>query len=257
MTNPRVLLYCPVMDKPRPETAKAIKRLMFDGTITIEYGRENPYGVGDYRNVLAQYQRAWVLALEGGYDALFTIEHDIIPPSDALDKLWKAGAPVAYGLYRFRTTNVVNFYRYTRGRAPDQSYSTYPADWERVKDEEVIPVSGVGFGCTLIRSSVLRDVTPRAIDESGLSVDIAFATDCMAKRIKQVGVPGVVCGHVHDGVTLWPFDGLSAIVKVRALQNVNVFAGSATLSMKRGNVYEIEQAAIDDLTRAGFVQVVK
>lgn len=254
MTNPRVLLYCPVIDKPLPETAKAIKRLTFDGSVTIEIGRENPYGKGDYRNVLAQYEHAWDMALDGGYDALLTIEHDIIPPSDALEQLWRANVPVAFGMYRFRTCNIINLYRNTTGRAPDQSYSIFPEEWEKLRGREVIPVSGVGWGCTLIRSSVLREVKPRAVDETGLSVDIAFASDCQARKIKMYGVPGVVCGHIHEGKTLWPFALRDMFIKVRCLQSVNIETRGRTLSMKRGGIYEIEETQEIDLWRAGYIE---
>lgn len=257
MTNPRVLLYCPVIDRPLPETAKAIKRLTFDGSVTIEIGRENPYGKGDYRNVLAQYKHAWDMALDGGYDALLTIEHDIIPPSDALDRLWLAGAAVAYGCYRFRTSNVINLYRNTRGRAPDQSWSIYKDEWEKIKNEEVIPVSGIGFGCTLIRRPVLEKITPRADDTAdGLSVDIAFAKDCLTNKVKQVGLPGVVCGHIQNGVALWPYDdSKSLLATVIVRMRVNIDHHGSTLALEKGDIKYIDADQAHELARAGFVEV--
>jgi len=254
--NPRVLLYCPVLDKPLPETAKAIKRLTFDGSVTIEIGRENPYGKGDYRNVLAQYQHAWDMALDGGYDALLTIEHDIIPPSDALEKLWQAGAPVAYGCYRFRTSNVINLWRYANKHGLDSSLSLFPDDLRRAMSVGVVKVSGVGFGCTLIRKPVLEKIKPRPDDDNGLSVDIAFAKDCLKNDINQLGHFGVMCGHIEKGEILWPFENRqSPLAPVKALMHVNINHYGRTLQLVKGARYDIDAEQAKDLARAGFVEV--
>ncbi len=259
----KILIYCPVIDKPKPKTAAAIRRQRIDGgVVDVVYGKENPHSGYDYRNVLAQYKKAWTLALVGGYDALLTVEYDIIPPDDALQKLWNTKALVAYGMYLFRTKPplIMNLYRASSGRYPDQSLSLFPDEYKRITAKnEIIPVSGVGFGCTLIRREALEAVPIRGIpgEDKNPSCDIQFAADCMAKKIKMVGHTGVVCGHLHDGKLLMPNskEGTDTVtIKARMTLYVNLYGKSVQLHA--GQTCQFDRHTALELQRAGMVEVV-
>ena len=94
----KVLAFTPTYGSAlRPETVASVTGQRWNGALVWVVGRCNPYPSPDLRNVFAQYRmaRGWTLA--GGYDALLTVEHDMVLPPDAVEKLVDAGAPVAYG----------------------------------------------------------------------------------------------------------------------------------------------------------------
>ena len=104
MNLPRVLAYCPVAPttpKVYGRTVQSIFGLYWPAPLDVVFGREDhpdPERAG-YLNVLDKYDRAREMALAGGYDALLTIEADMIVPPLALARLARVEADVAYGLY--------------------------------------------------------------------------------------------------------------------------------------------------------------
>lgn len=156
---------------------------------------DNPFD-RPYENILHQYTKARDRALTGGYDALFTVESDMIVPPDALQSLLACESGVAYGLYVFRHTRH-NWSAYTSiaersGRSISEDAYWAKAVWGTVQD-----VSGVGLGCTVIRREVLESVPFRLFDDAPdkTSCDWAFAYDCDQAGITQRCDLGVVCGH--------------------------------------------------------------
>lgn len=198
---PRVLCYTPTYgDHLRPETVASVGRQQFDGKLLHVIGRHNPHPAPDLRNVALQFMLAREKALADDYDALWCVEHDMIIPSDGLAKLWDTGAPVAYGVYMLRHTYVVNARKVGPGHG--KSYSTDPDALSDALVRGVVDVNGVGFGCTLVRREVLERVPFRPEDWS--TSDVTFAADCRAADVRQVAHFGVLCGHIHNGVALWP-----------------------------------------------------
>ena len=53
----------------------------FDGVLDWVVSKDNPYPVPDHRNVLAQYRVARERCISEGYDALLTVEHDMVLPN--------------------------------------------------------------------------------------------------------------------------------------------------------------------------------
>jgi hypothetical protein len=199
--TPRVLCYTPTYgDALRPETVKSVGMQQWSGRMMHVIGRHNPHPAPDLRNVAAQFMLARDKALLDGYDALWCVEHDMIIPSDALGKLWDTGAAVAYGVYMLRHTYVVNARKLGAGHG--QSFSTDPDALADAIRCEVVPVNGVGCGCTLVRRDALERVPFRM--EDGVTVDVTFAADCREAGVAQVAHFGVLCGHIHNNVALWP-----------------------------------------------------
>jgi hypothetical protein len=154
------------------------------------------------RNVLAQYSHARELCLSGPYDALVTIEQDMILPPHALATLWEDGAAVVYGTYMLRHgMPVINALRHENQRNLGMSLSLYNGALAQASKAERIEVSGVGFGCTLIRRSVLEAI-PFRQDDAGNAPDMPFARDCLQRGIEQIARFNVRCGHIHEGEIL-------------------------------------------------------
>lgn len=94
-----LLIFTPTYaDGPRGETLASVSQQQTTLEITHEVSwLDNPLPGRRMENVIAQYQKAWKMALDGGYDALLTVEHDMVLPSNAVQKLWDTDAAVAMG----------------------------------------------------------------------------------------------------------------------------------------------------------------
>ena len=113
---PKVLAFMPTYqengkDKIRNRTRACWDALTFDGELVKHISRVNPHkNVGDgaqrnktgHENVLVQYQTAWQMVMDSDYEALLTVEHDMIFKPEYLQMLWDADKPVTYGMYVFR-----------------------------------------------------------------------------------------------------------------------------------------------------------
>jgi len=211
MEDVRVLAFTATYGSgPRPETLESVAALAWEGRFDHEVSWHNPYPAGDPRNVTAQMERGRQMALEGGYDALLSVEHDMRVPPNALQRLWNLQAPVAYGVYLFRHgTPVLNVYE--RYPAPSvnvgESLSLHPAALARALRRGVAEVSGVGFGCTLIRRPVLEAIAFRNRDGESNGADMTFAMDCLRAGFRQMADFGVACGHWDGGRWLEPCAG--------------------------------------------------
>lgn len=201
--KPKILIFCPTY-RLEPETVDAIMAQRHDFLLDVTFTRWNPGG--DDRNaILWQYSKARRTVLTCGYDALFIIESDVIPPADALQKLLKVDADIASGLYVFRRQEqaVVNACRYIPGHDwPEQSYSFFPDDFERLFGK-TIRTSGLGIGCTLIHRHVLEGIAFR--DGGVAHCDYTLARDALVAGYSMKVDTSILCGHKRpDGVILYP-----------------------------------------------------
>lgn len=209
-----VLIFCPTYPS-RP----LVKQRMLDAVMNLDwpdcdvvFGRDDIQRTdraAGYRNLFGKYARARAMALAGSYDAMLTVEADVIVPRHALSQLVGTGAPVAYGLYCSRNkhwgpgghhwlvvTEAGN--RYAQPASMDEAFRARA--WG-----EVVESAGHGLGCTLIRREVLEQIPFRMPEDADAACDWYFALDCQAAGIRQVHHCGVQCGHIlNDQVALWP-----------------------------------------------------
>ncbi len=253
---PGLLVFTPTYgDALRPETVASVNAQQFDGSLTHEISYHNPYPIGDMRNVTAQYQRARDLLLAGDYDALLTVEHDMVLPPDAAQRLWDTDAPVVYGVYMLRHgSNVLNLWRYTGGRNLGMSLSLYPDELRRARRAKTWRVSGVGFGCTLIRREVLERI-PFRQDPSGNAPDIPFALDCLQRGVVAVGRFDVACGHIEGGKVLKPYVNGGIVARAYALQDVTVNVEGESRRLVKDRYYTLPLPVAGELARAGYVRL--
>jgi hypothetical protein len=258
--KPKVLLYCPTYkvkgnELIKQQTRDAIRSLRFNGDLDVVINAHSWYPPPDYRNVLEHYKHARKLTLDGGFDALLTVEHDIIPPRWGLQRLWDMDVPVAYGVYIFRgSNNVVNVFRMVNSDNPDMSMSLFKGMLQNAVKKGIVETSGTGNGFTLIRRDVLEKLDFRQSDNGSYCPDLPFSTDCLRAGIKQYANFKVLCGHVLDNGTLWVNTEYGIMMnRIQVLQN---FVGSDGVKYKAGKTYDMDAGLVDDYSRAGFIQVV-
>lgn len=190
---PKLFVFTPTYgDKLRPETVAGIEAQQFAGTLDYRIGRHNPYPDGDLRNVTAQYALARQLFLGGEWDALLAVEHDMVIPPHAAQTLYDSDGDVVYGAYLLRQGYVLNTRRMdgsVLGQRPPDDCAETP---------------GLGFGCTLMRRSVLERIAFRPDPATG-TCDATFAADCAAAGVRQVVRFDVACGHIVQGVVMQPY----------------------------------------------------
>ena len=199
-----VMVYTPVL-RLEPETVKAIFNLEWEGPLSLLFQRDNPSGDA-HEDVLHQYKRARELFLKGPYDAMMVIESDIIMPVDTLQKLAALDVDCAYGIYRFRKSNVINAYERYPGnpRNEGESLSLHPDKLAAAMKNNQIRISGGGLGCVLIKRHVLEQIDFR-MEPKGAFCDTYFNRDVMHAGMMQVADLTILCGHIdEDRSILWP-----------------------------------------------------
>jgi hypothetical protein len=195
-----------------PETEAALEALQGQTSvhnITLRlYGNDDP-ALDPKDNIVAKHNRMRADVLEGAFDALLTVEADMIVPPDAVEKLTKVEADVAYALYISRHHTMPLAFPKIDG-FKGRSIAADPDLWrDKLAAGDVIPTEGAGFGCTLIHRRVLEQVSFRRVTGTRRSAlfadDWTFALDVKEAGFKSAHHLGVQCGHLaHDGRVLWP-----------------------------------------------------
>lgn len=271
----KVLIYCPLMPRSpgiHQRTLDSIFALEWDGQADIVFGKCDQDYIQfdrDERNkdIVGKYNNAREMAIRGNYDAMMTIEADMIPPPNALKRLSKVDADIAYGLYVSRHgkhgwlvyKNITERVRGSEsmGESPDERRSMWG---------QVIESNGAGLGCTLISREVLEAIPFR---ETGqwVSNDWYFSVDAIDKGFTQKHDCSVVCGHIDGYRTLWPDVAQGYIVTnegrldIREMMDManGKYIAMATLDMGgyfayRGDEVELDEEVAKVLLKKRFIK---
>lgn len=206
----KIFLLCPLhpLFGVCNEARRSIEALDINGfEVTVHYDatETQPDRIDRNQSVLDKFQNGRRLFLAGDYDAMLTVEYDNIAPVDALQRLARVDADVAYGLYCSRISpRWLAFWRLF-----DESGITYSKDEPTVKAAwgNVIETCGVGFGCTLIHRRVLEAISFRIVPGHPCANDWHFSLDCMKAGFVQKHDCAVVVGHIISQRPLsvvWP-----------------------------------------------------
>lgn len=256
---PGLLVFTPTCDGGlRDACRQSVLAQDYTGRWEWVIDADDPFPPPDHRNVLAKYQRARRQVLAGDYHALVTVEHDMVLPPDALTKLDATAADVVYGTYVLRHgSNVLNTWQYIGGRNLGESLTLHPQELQRLRQAGQGRVSGVGWGCTLMRRRVLERIKFRDGDGENPAGDLAFAVDVQRAGLVAMARFDVACGHIEGDEVLHPWEiGLINMVEVDALQSLNVLIAGAVVRLVAGQRYELPGADAHELARAGYVRIV-
>lgn len=253
----RLLVYTPTTeDGPAAACRESIEGQRFGGQWEWVVDADDPFPVPDHRNVLAKYRRAKALALAGEYDGLVTVEHDMVLPVDALERLAETTeGGVVFGVYVLRHgSNVLNAWQYHGDRNLGMSLTLFPNELRILRKAGRGRVSGVGWGCTLIRRAVLERAPLADGNGTCPAGDLPFAQWCLNNKIAMWARFDVPCGHIEEGKILMPYEDGVNMAKIKALQSVNVMVGGASLRLEAGQRYVIPERDAAELERAGYVE---
>ncbi len=194
----KVLIYCPLNPKtPRvfARTITSIFNLDWPHPMEIVFGKDDEPVSKPYNNLTEKYNRARQMTLDGGYDALLTIEADMIVPPDTVKRLAAVDADVAYGLYVSRHGRLIWLAFTAVSEHAGTSISVVP-EQARASWGKVIETKGVGMGCTFIHRHVLEAIEFRH-PPTTFANDWYFSLDCMEHGFVQKHDMGCVCGHIQ------------------------------------------------------------
>lgn len=292
----KILAFTPTYaDALAPETVASMDAQRFDGVLDWVVSKDNPYPVPDHRNVLAQYRMARERCIRDGYDALLTVEHDMILPDNAVQELANTPGDVAFGVYLFRWGSLVlNVFEYINERNIGESLSLHPKKARAAVKAGMLRVSGCGWGCTLLRRSALEAIEfPEEFPENP-AYDIRFAQLAIRAGLEMTANFRVLCGHKQRVVDirntqrtdvvreeiLWPFvhdkrvtdsgyfmqvagehlplyrDAVAPDTSVIARQSVNVMVNGNSVKLIAGQGYLLPYDLAFDLARAAYVEIV-
>ena len=205
-----VLVFCPTYPNfPRvyAKTLQSIFALEWAEPLAIVFQRSGVDACDELDDITWKYNEARRLTLDGGFDALFCVEADMIVPPDALVKLAAVDADVTTALYVSRHSDH-SWYVYdeidtdrstAQCRTPDMTPTRAREVWGNV-----VVTKGGALGCTLIHRHVLERLTFR--NEGAIPNDWWFALDAERAGFRQMAHCGVTCGHIDAAhrVTLYP-----------------------------------------------------
>lgn len=197
------------------------------------------------------------MALNGGFDALVTLEHDMLMPSNALALLASTTeAGVVYAPYMLRHgTPVLSLWQYIGSRNLGMSLQNYPAELSRLRQAGVGIVSGVGWGCTLIWRATLERIPFHDGGGANPAGDVQFAEDCLRAGVVAMGRFDCPIGHfTEEGRLLMPYEEIEP-VEVEPLESANVMLSDGrVVRLVAGQRIRVSRADAWELARAGYIE---
>jgi len=142
------------------------------------------------RNKLREY------FLKNDYDYLLSLEQDVVPPKDIIERLMKHKKEICSGLYfkeRDGELVPIMYISYKEGFAKLPKF-------EEIPDDELVEVVTSGLGCILISRKVVERVKFRYEKDNEPWDDVWFCEDARTKGFKVYVDTSVRCKHFIKGM---------------------------------------------------------
>ncbi len=218
---PRVLIATPIYDKKDYSLDTFLQdvgkisypnyeHILIDNSTTEEYaeslkarGIQNVYHIkrgSNSREALARAQNfARHYALDHGFDYMFSLESDIHPPADVIQRLLIHNKEVITGLYMIGIGVDVPCITITEWVPKLMANGTRLLTKEEADEVKkgmgLIPVHAGGFGCCLIKKEILEMFSFRYDPRFQSHSDVYFFSDLYTAGIQAWVDTDIVCEH--------------------------------------------------------------
>lgn len=143
------------------------------------------------RNLLRKY------CLEKGYDYLFSLEQDVIPPKDIIDKLLKHNKKIVGALYfKLEDENTLSPLAWVHHKGKYARRLNYGD----IIEPRLIEVITCGLGCVLMHRDVLEKVNFRYDKNRDSFDDVWFGVDARRNGFKIYLDTSIKCKHLIKGM---------------------------------------------------------
>ncbi|MEK6964401.1 MAG: glycosyltransferase family A protein [Nanoarchaeota archaeon] len=142
------------------------------------------------RNVLRQK------ILDEGYDYFLSLEQDLLPPVDVIERLLNHHKEIVTGVYYKEGVHAGKKVPYALLYIEQQGKLVL-AHPERLKGKELLPINACGLGCILIHRAVLEKISFRKPTSGVAQDDMMFCYDAQKAGFTLYADPTVICEHLH------------------------------------------------------------
>ncbi|MBS3150483.1 hypothetical protein J4425_01600, partial [Candidatus Woesearchaeota archaeon] len=197
----RILIGCPTSNYKsyclkeylhgvRNLTHKYVDLVLVDNSKNSDYYNSVKERIVSSRNKLKEY------FLKNDYDYLLSLEQDVVPPKDVIERLMKHGKDICSGLYFKEKDNELIPIMYV----PYKNEFAKLLKFEEIPENELIEVITSGLGCVLIKRKVLENVEFRYEKNKEPWDDVWFCEDARQKGFKVYVDTSVRCKHFIKGM---------------------------------------------------------
>lgn len=145
------------------------------------------------RNVLRQK------VLDGNYDYFFSLEQDVIPPKDVIERLLGHNKQIISGVYfnRRAVGGVMKFCPLLWIESDEGETMVRSMPDSMVWQDQLTEIKACGLGCVLIHRDVLKKVKFRYDPNKVAFDDMHFSKDCIIEhKFKIYADTGIKCMHL-------------------------------------------------------------
>lgn len=166
----------------------------------IDYEWLNPKGLRPQDFIALSQEKCRQYAINGYFDVMMSIECDVFPPFDCIERLIKHDADVIAGIYNWG---------FGEDRKPliqlAEHFDTHFSNRNMDFDEAYVFIDGTekhifhaGLGCTAIKSKVFNKIPFRSEPNSEIFSDTLFALDCYLYNFSTICDTSVICEHQNQ-----------------------------------------------------------
>lgn len=173
-------------------------------TVKIPYNESIKVRLTDSRNLVRKK------VIDGGYDYLFCLDQDVVPPKDILEKLVSHAQNIVTGIYfnTFTKLNPITMKTETRKlpilwvKNNQDSTSAVPVRMDVINSGAFIKIHMCGTGCILIHRDVLEKINFRCERYKEGVDDVFFCQDALKLGFDIYADCRVICDHLVDKRTM-------------------------------------------------------
>ncbi len=157
----------------------------------LEHAKER---IVSSRNLIREY------ALERGFDYFLSLEQDVIPPKDIIERLLRHKKSVISGLYftRYLTGDkkVIRPLAWARNNTGKLAFISD----SRLRTFRLLQVEASGLGCVLIKKDIIAKHQFRLFDDKSTYDDMPFYYDLQKSGVPVFIDTQAICKHLIEGM---------------------------------------------------------